>query len=38
MGALIQTALNGKERHCINGEGWTAETNMNMLSCILYIK
>lgn len=25
MGTLIQTPLNGRERHCINGAGWTAE-------------
>ena len=24
MGTLIQTPLNGRERHCINGAGWTA--------------
>lgn len=25
MGTLIQTPLNGRERHLINGAGWTAE-------------
>lgn len=25
MGTLIQTPLNGRERHCINGAGWRAE-------------
>lgn len=25
VGTLVQTPSNGRERHCINGAGWTAE-------------
>lgn len=35
MGTLIQTPLNGRERHCINGVGWT---NTSMLNRILFTK
>lgn len=38
MGTLIQTPLNGRERHCINGAGWTAEETRVMLNRILSTK